>query len=174
MLNLHTTTEDIIKFGNTIKYKKVDLFTTQKIISPSEEAQVQRDSNELIDDAVIFYDGWYNVEQDDETTYRWSTGTAFLNLTGYKNKLLNFVLTSNYPIPEQEHGIWVANYVEKQVIGRIVLSSTQNSKNIELVIESDNVVLSLHNECIWTPAIYDESSNDWRELGVRLSNLVIS
>ena len=141
---------------------------------PEQAENYDNPDDNIIYNSDIFYKVWYPVETTHDILYRWSKGVCFLNLSGLKNKTLSATLTNLNPTTKRaETYVVVSNYITKKVLGAVAFKPNEPQDfSLTIDITTDDTVLMLACSNIWVPGIVD-GTDDWRELGITISNVSI-
>lgn len=168
----NNTVDDILEFGKCVKENG----TSFELLKDSKKISVKDTYTDgvLIEDVgyddvlsdSIFFKGWYGVEEANGYQFRWARSLAYINLSGLNGYNFRFIISTNNPLSTSlPISIYFINYNTKDRLGLITLTSEESSKPISINIDTDDFVIMLCADIGWIPAIYDLSSDDWRELG---------
>jgi hypothetical protein len=172
--------ESVESFGKCIKDNNIPisiLIDSKHVVLSDEPNTLKRTKLTSSVDPMsdyIFFKGWHAVEHNDDVVFRWGKAVSYLNLSGLKGSKVDFVLITTNPYAnETPIDVFVLDYTTKDKLGVISFYGGNISKDVSLDIDSDDMVLMFVSRNIWIPAVFDDNSDDWRELGVGIANLEI-
>lgn len=166
------TIKDVLKFGKCINSNGYGIrlitdkhdVTIEDVTNRNEVTTLTSDIDIFSD--FIFFKGWYGVEENENgEKFRWAKNVAYINLSGLMGSNFKFMVTTTNPLLKNIFvTIYFFNYNTKERLGSVDLNTTNNSHLINVNIDEDDMVIMMCADIGWIPAIYDETSDDWREL----------
>jgi trans-aconitate methyltransferase len=128
----------------------------------------------LISQYSVFARGWYPLEKNGDTSFRWSQKRSFLSLKGIVGKELKLTVFSSYPMVNEKS---IDVYFLLNGLGKILKKVTLHNHepvrvNISLAEMNDDRLVEVFTDLTWIPKLLIESVDD-RELGIGVADVYV-
>jgi len=131
----------------------------------------QKTGISLLQDERVFCRGWYAPEETSGRMFRWSKGEALIRLKEIKEDLSLTIFTHLPEIEKRPLHVFFIDEKDQHLIKKIELRDHEEHRVILNTRGLEQLYLGIYVDTTWKPALYNPDSNDWRTLGVGISDL---